>query len=289
MEFDKDCQMISWLDCDVSGTAGKKIVEKLKCKVCLKYKARIECKRNYSEKWLIGADSVRTSNIRDHARSDQHLYAMSLFKKESGGVSSLEEASSSSIARFLHLQGLSEEHKDQLRKKFDIAYFVAKNKLAFNKYPLLCELEARHGVDIGAAYVNENAGKTFCAYIAESRRKALREVVNSAKFYSILMDGSTDVANVDDEVFLLQWCDVDNSVEKVHSRMDFLSVSRPQSADGKGLFECLQTVFQEIGVTALHKENCKSLVGIGTDGTSANIAAAGLKGLVEAGCFGHDV
>ena len=103
------------------------------------------------------------------------------------------------------------------------------------------------------------------------------------------MDGSTDVANVDDEVFLLQWCDVDNSVEKVHSRMDFLSVSRPQSADGKGLFECLQTVFQEIGVTALHKENCKSLVGIGTDGTSANIAAAGLKGLVEAGCFGHDV
>jgi len=69
--------------------------------------------------------------------------------------------------------------------------------------------EARHGVDIGAAYVNENAGKTFCAYIAESRRKALREVVNSAKFYSILMDGSTDVANVDDEVFLLQWRDVD--------------------------------------------------------------------------------
>jgi len=58
MKFDKDCQTISWLDCDVSGTAGKKTVEKLKCKICLKYKARIECKRNYSEKWLIGADSV---------------------------------------------------------------------------------------------------------------------------------------------------------------------------------------------------------------------------------------
>ena len=49
MEFDKDCQTISWLDCDVSGTAGKKIVEKVKCKVCLKYNARIECKRNYSK------------------------------------------------------------------------------------------------------------------------------------------------------------------------------------------------------------------------------------------------
>ena len=41
-------------------------------------------------------------------------------------------------------------------------------------------------------------------------------------------------------------------------------------------------IIQEIGVAALHKENCKSLVGIGTDGASANIAAIGLKGLVEA-------
>ena len=76
--------------------------------------------------------------------------------------------------------------------------------------------EACHGVDIGAAYVNESAGKTFCAYIAESRRKALCEVVDAAKFYSILMDSSTDVENIN-KVFLLQWCDVDNSDEKVHS------------------------------------------------------------------------
>ena len=37
------------------------------------------------------------------------------------------------LSRFLHLQGLSEEHKDQLRKKFDIAHFVAKlNKISIN-------------------------------------------------------------------------------------------------------------------------------------------------------------
>ena len=64
--------------------------------------------------------------------------------------------------------------------------------------------------------------------------------------------------------------------------MDFFTVSRPQSADGKRLFECLQSVFQHIGVAVLDKENCKTLIGIGTDGASTNIAAAGLKGLVEA-------
>ena len=66
-----------------------------------------------------------------------NIYMQCPFLRKSGGVSSLEEASSSSIARFLHLLGLSEKHKDQLRKKFDIAYFAAKNKLAFKKYPLL--------------------------------------------------------------------------------------------------------------------------------------------------------
>ena len=37
-------------------------------------------------------------------------------------------------------------------KKFDIAYFVAKEKLPFQKYPRICELEAKHGVNLGGTY-----------------------------------------------------------------------------------------------------------------------------------------
>ena len=84
-EFDKECQTISWLDCDVTGKEGKRIVDRLKCKMCLKYKSRIESRRNYSDKWLMGAESIRTNNITDHAHSDHHLYAMSLHYKESSG------------------------------------------------------------------------------------------------------------------------------------------------------------------------------------------------------------
>ena len=39
-------------------------------------------RRNYSDKWVMGADSVRSSNINDHARTDQHAHAMLLLKKE---------------------------------------------------------------------------------------------------------------------------------------------------------------------------------------------------------------
>ena len=124
----------------------------MKCKVCLKYKSRIESKQNYSNKWLVGAESVRTSNIRDHACSDQHLYAMSLHYKESSlTVANAGEPSSSNIC--MMLQTLSEDNMDRLRKKFDIAYFVANSKLAFSKYAAICKLETRHGVDIGTYFL----------------------------------------------------------------------------------------------------------------------------------------
>ena len=54
------------------------------------------------------------------------------------------------------------------------------------------------------------------------------------------MDGSTDVANIDDELFLVLWCDVDGSDEKVHTRMTFFAVARPEEVTGKGLFDCMQ-------------------------------------------------
>ena len=36
--------------------------------------------------------------------------------------------------------------KDQTKKKFDVAYMMAKEKMAFTKMKPLCELEKRHGV-----------------------------------------------------------------------------------------------------------------------------------------------
>eukprot|EP00731_Ephydatia_muelleri_P037327 Em0443g2a len=69
------------------------------------------------------------------------------------------------------------------------------------------------------------------------------------------MDGSTDSGNIDDELFLAVFCDVDGMDERVHTRMKFLA--------------------------AIDAEESKRLVGIGTDGTNTNIASAGLKGLVE--------
>lgn len=40
------------------------------------------------------------------------------------------------------------------------------------------------------------------------------------------MDGSTDKGNIDDELFLVLWYDIDGADEMVHTRMRFFAVAR---------------------------------------------------------------
>ena len=82
-ELDKDHQTMTWLECEATtNNAGKRVVDTLKCKVCTKFKNQIQSKRNYSDHWIEGAGSLRVSNIKDHAKADQHVFAMTLFKRE---------------------------------------------------------------------------------------------------------------------------------------------------------------------------------------------------------------
>ena len=276
-DLDRDHQTVSWLDCDTVSEGGKKVVQRLKCSVCSKFKVSIRGRRNFNDRWIVGADSVRTSNVKDHAQSDQHTHAMQLLKKEQGRAAGLGAASYAPIAQAL--SKLPAEERDRLKKKFDIAYFVATEKLAFTKYPSICELEARHGVELGTSYLNKSAGRTFCHYIAEERKENVVEALRKAHFFSILMDGTTDKGNIEDELFLVLWCDVDGADEKIHTRASYFAVDRPKDATAVGLFESLRNELGRLGIKAIDTKECKKLIGIGTDGAAVNVSA--LKGKVQ--------
>ena len=149
--------------------------------MCIQYQSSVKGRRNYSDKWVLGADSVRTSNIQDHSCSEQHAHAMLLLIKSQAQAGGLDASAYAPIAKALHQ--VSESDRDTLRVKFDIAHFVSTQRLAFTNYPALCQLEAKHGVVVGSAYRNQNAGKTFCHFIAESRRKGLIGKLSKAQFF----------------------------------------------------------------------------------------------------------
>ena len=222
---------------------------------------------------------MKTTNVHDHAKSDQHGQAMNLQRKVLACSKGLGAAAYAPIAQALST--LSEGEQSKLRLKFDIAFFVASEQLPFTKYPAICELEERHGVNLGAAYVNNNACKEFTHYIAESKRQALITTISNAPFFSLLIDGSTDKNNKDNELFMVVWCDPNGTDEKIRTQIRFLTVDSPHSVTAEGLFQSLKRGLRTLGIHDLSGATSKKLVGIGTDGASTNIAARGLKGLVE--------
>ena len=118
-DLDREHQTLSWLKCDCAVESGKKVVFKLGL-----YAIRREDKsrKNFSSKWIAGADLVRISNVRDHAHNDQHTHAMSLLKKQRALSAHLVPSSYAPIAQAFARP--SDEEREKLRAKFDIAYFV---------------------------------------------------------------------------------------------------------------------------------------------------------------------
>ena len=74
---------------------------RLNCSVCMKYKEKIMGRRNYSERLIIGVDSLHTSNIRNHTHSDKHQHAMSLMMQEKATAQGESSSSYAPIAAAL--------------------------------------------------------------------------------------------------------------------------------------------------------------------------------------------
>ena len=116
-DFDKELNTVTWLKCETVMASGKKMVRLLKCSVCSKYRIRIESSRNFSDRWIIGAESLRTSNnIRDHRKNNQHALAMSLLMKER--ASSCGQGPSSYTPIVQALNTLSDTEKARFKRKF---------------------------------------------------------------------------------------------------------------------------------------------------------------------------
>ena len=256
--------------------AGNRFVKKLRCSMCTKFTTGIVSRRNFSKHWLVGAEYVQNSNIQDHARYDHDIHAMNLLKREQVKASNAPTCLYTPIVQVV--SKISDQEREHLCQKFDMTYFLAIKKLSFRKLPRVCELEDRHEVSIGNLYT-EIAGKMFTHYIAQSQWQQVLERLAQAKFFLLLIDGSTEKANMDSEVFMVVWCDTDGIDEKIHTQTSYFRIGRPSTVNAAGFFQNLSIALQKLRCAEEDVEHCTKLVGIGSDGTATNIARRGVKGL----------
>ena len=157
-------------------------------------------------------------------------------------------------------------------------------------YLALLQLEERHGVDLGHAYRTPDSAKSFTGFIAASQRQGFLDLLCCrSHFFSLLMDGTTDAGNVEDELVAILYCAKDDASQQMTTCSRFLSLHSPQKADASGLLQCLGEALQFLSVeNVLDKDSVLSvegkpvLVGVGTDGATVNIGEHnGLKGQMQ--------
>ena len=73
---------------------------------------------------------------------------------------------------------------------------MVKEGITLVKFLSLCKLEANHEVDIGHAYRTTLSVKLFTHYIVQAQCEQFFQSLAEKKFYSFLMDESTDEGNV---------------------------------------------------------------------------------------------
>ena len=116
---------------------------------------------------------------------------------------------------------------------------MAKEGIAFEKFVPLCELESRHGVELGHAYRTAPSASLFTHYIAQAQRQQFLKSLCENNFYSFLMDGSTDAGNVEQELVVILTCMKDDAAEEMKSCTRFLSLESLEKANTSGLVKCL--------------------------------------------------
>ena len=83
--------------------------------------------------------------------------------------------------------------------------------------------------------------------IAENQQQQFICFLSKAQYFSFLMDGSTDIGNVEDEVVALVYHTKDDATEEIKSCARYFSVQVPEKADADGLVRCFGSTLCELG------------------------------------------
>ena len=128
VENDKDLDTTVWLKYDVIKD-DREHMSNLKCAVCIQFSKWLVSLRNYNPAFINGSKNTRTSDFKDHADTEMHKHAMSLYQKQH----SKNICDYVPIAKVLLQPSMDEATKRKLKNKFELAYMVAKENLSLKR------------------------------------------------------------------------------------------------------------------------------------------------------------
>lgn len=248
----------------------------LKCKVCIMYEKRICNLPNFSDMFIKGSQNYKKSAVEDHAKNRSgnpkhpHSVAYKLYLEGcSVGLDERSETLSLGVPNIVScFKKLPPEEFERIRKKFETVYFSVKNEFSISAIKNILKLETKHGVDIGTKYLNDTSLANFLSYISDDLENKLVAKLNTAKFLSVLCDGSMDVAVRENEIICCAHFDPrPEGSDSVKVNISFVSVKHVKGGDHLSITDAINESFRELDLNQPFEEK---LVGFCSDGASVN-------------------
>ena len=121
-----------------------RMLSSLKYRVCTRFENNIKNRKGFNSKWITGCEKYKLSAARDHCEGGPHKHAMKCYlKAENTDYVKERVVNQSSIIE--SFTAGDQWTAEQVKKKFKVAYFVAKEEMAFKKYPAILKLVEMHG------------------------------------------------------------------------------------------------------------------------------------------------
>ena len=168
------------------------------------------------------------------------------------------------------------EEFSRLQRKANIAYFAAKNDIAFNKFPDLIDLVAKEGnldkeKDMGSLYVNKHGCTEFVNAHSDVNFDDMAQTLRETNFFSILMNGSA-IHNKEEAVYI-QYFQKENFIKGDPTKTVLLHLAGPEgiSVNATELKNCLIKSLKILEPYYNFDALKQKFVSICTDGASTNI------------------
>ena len=207
------------------------------CQTCRKYPSLVD----KSSPLFSGTSNFRVDPVKSHLRSREHEACGMRIQHESKERATTE-LKDTPIGKAL--LKVDEHEKKRLRFLFNTAYAVAKKGKLFSDFEYICELQIKNGLDLGENYLNDHACQKFVLSAANIIRDDIKSVVAKNHFVSVLSDGSTDSAVVEQEIVYLCYID-----------FDFMPITRLievvplESANAAGIYSSIQKGLETVNLS----------------------------------------
>jgi hypothetical protein len=89
---------------------------------------------------------------------------------------------------------------------FKTVHALCKKGRPFTDFTWQCQLDLNKGIPIGSAYQSDKQAKYFSNFFAKAQRLKQERQLKKAPFLTIITDGSTDSAIIEEEIHYCRFC-----------------------------------------------------------------------------------